>query len=118
MLVDWNSSASWLTMLTSGPGVQRDDVEAASSADATMTNLSVVPSVFSGTGMVSAVQSWANGAPNRGWLLWQNSSNSWTVNTNVDYSRPVLKITYKPRVSSTAAMSSAISRFRLARGTP
>ena len=63
MLVDWNSSASWLTMLTSGPGVQRDDVEAASAADATVANLSVVPSVFAGSGMVNAVQSWANGAP-------------------------------------------------------
>ena len=82
MLADWSPSSSWASMLTSGMGIQRDNVEAAASADASVVNLANGTHVFTGAGMVDAVQSWANGAPNRGWLLWQSSNNSWSVNTN------------------------------------
>src|SRR6185503_10891174 len=67
--------------------------------------------VFTGTGMVDAVQSWANGAPNRGWLLWQSSNNAWSVHTNLSYdgARPSLKVTYKPRVSTTSVNGSSVT---------
>ena len=111
MLADWNPTSSWLSMLTSGAGIQRDNVEAAASADASVVNLSNGTHVFTGAGMVDAVQSWANGAPNRGWLLWQSSNNAWSVHTNLSYdgARPSLKVTYKPRVSTTSATGAGVT---------
>ncbi len=111
MLADWSPASSWASMLTSGLGIQRDNVEAAASADASVVNLSNGTHVFTGAGMVDAVQSWANGAPNRGWLLWQSSNNAWSVHTNLSYdgARPSLKVTYKPRVSTTSASGAGVT---------
>src|SRR6185436_17935235 len=111
MLADWSPSSSWASMLTSGMGIQRDNVEAAASADASVVNLANGTHVFTGAGMVDAVQSWANGAPNRGWVLWQSSNNAWSVHTNLSYdgARPSLKVTYKPRVSTTSATGTSVT---------
>ena len=39
MLVRWDANATALTLSTSGPGLQRDDVEARQTADATLSGL-------------------------------------------------------------------------------
>jgi hypothetical protein len=65
MLVDWNESSTWNSM---NGGIQFDNVEAATTADA--TNIGGGPA---GSDRVinvrAAVQAWANGTPNFGWVL-------------------------------------------------
>ncbi|HZI81099.1 MAG TPA: S8 family serine peptidase, partial [Vicinamibacterales bacterium] len=111
VLAPWNAASSWASMTTSGAGLQRDNVEVGSSSDASVSDLTELTHVFTGGGMVDAVQSWANGAPNRGWLLWQSSSRAWTVNSHHSYDggRPSLKVTYKPRVNATAANGAGVT---------
>jgi hypothetical protein len=111
MLADWNANSSWASMATSGLGLQRDNVEVVSSADATFSGLNKDTAVFTGAGMVDAVQGWANGGANRGWLLWQTSNNSLTVNTSSSWedAHPSLKITYKPRVNTTSATGAGVT---------
>jgi hypothetical protein len=74
MHADLSAASTWLSLLTSGPGLQFDGVEA-SSANATVSNLAAISAkTFSGSGFTSTVQAWANGDPNRGWALWQSSA--------------------------------------------
>ena len=96
MLVSWQDTATYNSMTTSGPGIQHDNVEARTVADA-YSNVSV-----GGTKsfpVTATVQDWANGAPVYGWAVWRNSS----VNMNVTLSdnsvvprRPLLTVTYTP----------------------
>jgi hypothetical protein len=48
MLADWSPASSWASMLTSGLGIQRDNVEAAAAADASVVNLANGTHVFTG----------------------------------------------------------------------
>jgi subtilisin family serine protease len=67
--------------------------------------------VFTGTGMVDAVQSWANGGSNRGWVLWQIVEQRLVGQHQPSYdgARPSLKVTYKPRVSTTSATGAGVT---------
>ncbi len=96
MLVPWQDTATYNSMTTSGPGIQHDNVESRTVADA-YANVSV-----GGTKsfpVTATVQDWANGAAVYGWAIWRNS----TVNMNVTLSdnsvvprRPLLSVTYTP----------------------
>ncbi len=57
VLVSWGASSTvtWNSMSTSGPGMQRDNVEASAMADATTTNLTLTGlRTFSGAGLTSS----------------------------------------------------------------
>ena len=113
MLVGWDAGATWASMTTSGMGIQRDNVEALSSADATVSNLAASGDrEFSGSGLTAAAQAWAEGAANNGWILWQNSNDAWTVgsseNATVAY-RPLLTVTYKPPVATTTLTGAGVT---------
>jgi serine protease AprX len=107
MLTSWSASASWNTMLTSGAGIQFDNVEASSSVDASISNLATTGlRTFSGSGLAATVQAWSNGAPNNGWILWQNNANEWRVRTSEDgtvSNRPLLTVEYTTGTSRTGA---------------
>ena len=85
MRVAWSDTATWNTTTTSGVGIQFDNIEANASPDATVSNWNLTSQrTFSGSGLTAAVQSWADGDPNNGWVLWQTSHNSWRVRTSED----------------------------------
>ena len=62
MLVPWSAASTYQSMTTSGVGIQRDNVEAAMSADANISGLSTWGyRTFSGAALTASVQAWANG---------------------------------------------------------
>ena len=79
MLVNWDESSTWNSLSTSGSGIQLDDVEAQSAADASYT-----VSNFGETGyktytsvsgnMEATLQAWSGGATNYGWTIFNTSS--------------------------------------------
>jgi serine protease AprX len=106
LLVAWDRQSTWDSMTTSGLGLQRDNVEAMASADASVSGLRTSGNkVFSGGSLTATVQAWANGAPNHGWVVWQNGADGWTIGSSQhstsDY-RPVVTITYRAPVATTA----------------
>ena len=113
MLVRWDANVTALTLSTSGPGLQRDDVEARQTADATLTGLGGPGTrTMTTTGLKATLQAWANGAPNNGWALWQSSSNSWTVRSS-EYSsvsyRPRLTVTYQAPVATSPISGAGVT---------
>jgi hypothetical protein len=89
MLVNWSSASTWNSMATSGPGIQFDNVEARSTPDATISPLNSATQSFTGAGLAATVQSWANGAPNYGWVLWQNNASTWYAGNANQWTVPV-----------------------------
>jgi serine protease AprX len=106
MLVSWASGATWNSMSMSGAGIQFNNIEAKSTPDASVTGLlSGSFASFVNPALTATVQSWANGSPNRGWVLWQNNANDWTVYStqhSATSSRPQLIVTYESVVQSTS----------------
>lgn len=79
MLQAWNDTATWSSM---GSGVQLNDVEAVSSADATVANPggSGLQSI---TGLASTVQAWLDGtADNHGWVVNNTHINGWRIRSS------------------------------------
>jgi hypothetical protein len=95
MIVDWNDSATWNSLVN---GVSADNVEAASSA-----SFSLVPEVDGAPAnfdVTSDVELFQSGTANRGWVIRPSSSgsgNGWSIGSsetnNLAY-RPTLEITY------------------------
>ena len=94
MLVEWPETATFNSVTTSGAGIQFDDVEARAAADASVGNLANgVTKTFQGAAVTATLQTWANGAPNYGWALWQESTancNLTLSNNTVSTRRPLL----------------------------
>ena len=92
MLRSWDESSTWDSL---GNGVQRDDVEAVSAADATIDP--TVTGLVTITGLEATVQDWVNGGPSEGWAFFSNSDDGWDFRTS-EYStvaeRPRLVVTY------------------------
>lgn len=113
MLVDWDNFTTYNSLTTSGIGLQLNNVEAASTADATLTNLNPTGyKTFSSAGIAAAVQSWADGQPNRGWVLWQNTINGFSLSTReaaTVASRPLLTVTYKAPVENTSVTGAGVT---------
>ena len=65
MLTTWSESSTW-NSLTSG--ISTDDVEASSTADATIPNPDIIETKVL-TGLESTLQAWSDGATNHGWIL-------------------------------------------------
>jgi serine protease AprX len=113
MLVDWTAASTWNSMSVSGAGIQFNNVEARSAADATVSNLAVTGAkVFSGTAVTAAVQAWANGQPNRGWVVKQTQDNGWIMRSSEDSTlanRPMLTVAYKAPVNTMTLTGSGVT---------
>ena len=91
MIAPWSDSDTWTSR---GGGIDTDGVEAESTPDSS--------SGGSGTGAASVdvtadVQTWSDGAANRGWAWLQSEDNSWQFNssdTGTVANRPVLTVEY------------------------
>ena len=113
MLVPWTVSTTWNSLSVSGAGLQRDNVEAMSAADASVTNLSINgEATLTGAALTATVQAWANGQPNHGWAVWQNNANDWGVGSSQHTTvsnRPVLTVTYKAPVNTTTLTGAGVT---------
>ena len=93
MLATWNESSTWNSLTN---GIQRNNIEAASAADSTMTLAEYTgPQTF--YGLKSTVQAWADGGANNGWVIVTNSIDGWDFYSSEDGTasrRPVLTISY------------------------
>ena len=113
MLVDWSAASTWNSLSVSGEGIQFNNVEARSTADATVSNLAVTGAkVFSGSALTAAVQAWANGQPNRGWVIKQTQDNGWILRSSEDTTlanRPMLTVTYRAPVNTTSLTGNGVT---------
>ena len=93
MLTAWTEASTWNSATN---GIQRNNVEAASVADSTMTLAEFTgPQTFDG--LESTVQAWADGAANNGWVIVTDSTDGWDFYSSEDSTtsrRPVLTISY------------------------
>lgn len=70
MLVPWTENSTWASLRN---GVQLDGVEAVAVADVTYGG-TATDKERTVTGLAAAVQAWADGAPNRGWVIVSNNA--------------------------------------------
>jgi len=93
ILVPWSESDTWNSL---GAGLSRDDVEAASVADAFVPDPnSSGPQTI--PGLEASVQAWALGAANRGWVIITDQNNAWVFRSSEDGTpvlRPLLTVDY------------------------
>ena len=93
MLADWGEGSTWDGM---NGGVAADGVEAAATADGTVT-----PDVLGGAAefdVRATVQAWSNGASNFGWALLPDGSNGWRLESSeapAPEARPRLSVTFE-----------------------
>jgi serine protease AprX len=113
MLTGWDHGSTWASMTTSGPGIQRDNVEAFAAPDATVVGLRTSGAkVLSGAALTATIQAWANGSPNHGWVIWQNDVDAWSISSSQHStyeSRPVLSITYRAPVATTSLTGAGVT---------
>ncbi|MDH4064604.1 MAG: DNRLRE domain-containing protein, partial [Acidobacteriota bacterium] len=113
VVTPWDDKDSWMSMATSGPGLQFDGVEAASAADASVGGLgSSGTRTLSGSGLKESVQAWVNSQPNNGWILFQNTSNALKLATSEHWTtanRPKLTVTYQAPVSTTTLTGAGVT---------
>ncbi|HVG86044.1 MAG TPA: S8 family serine peptidase, partial [Vicinamibacterales bacterium] len=113
MVSPWVVDASWLSLTTSGPGLQFDNVEASSSPDASMPVAGAAGGrTFTSGALAATVQGWVNGETNNGWALWLNQSSSIQVATSEDgspSSRPMLTVTYRAPVQTTSLTGAGVT---------
>jgi len=108
----WAANDSWMSMVTSGPGLQFDGQEASSQAGASAGMGGTGARTLSGTGLADAVQAWVNGDPNYGWVLFQSSSYAARLATSEDFSssnRPTLTVTYRAPVQTTSLTGAGVT---------
>lgn len=91
MLVPWAESSSWASL---GNGVQLNGLEAVAAADASYggTGSDKEQTV---SGLAAAVQAWADGAPNYGWVI-VSSNDKWGFHASEknNYNAPQFVVTY------------------------
>lgn len=113
MLQPWDVSKTYNSMSTSGAGLQFDNVEVASAADASVANMSLAGlKTFSSAALTATVQGWANGLPNHGWVVFQNTSSYVRTSTSEDATlanRPLLTVTYKAPVNTTTLTGNGVT---------
>ncbi len=91
MLVPWAESSTWASL---GGGVQLDETEASGAADAVFLNTGGKKDQTV-NGLSDAVQAWADGAPNFGWVLVSDNA-KWGFNSSEknENKSPQLVVTY------------------------
>lgn len=96
MLQPWDIASTWNGF---GDGVQADDTEAAALPDDSKSN--IPGSAYLTFDVTASVQAWANGEPNQGWLVLNQSSDGWDIATDLysgsDFAdrRPRLTVYYE-----------------------
>lgn len=78
------------TML--GGGIEADDIEASSQADASFGCPKPVPVPFIVADVTQAIQAWADGQENHGWALLNNSTDGWDFETGDGFQTPALLV--------------------------
>lgn len=125
MLASWSESSTWNSLTN---GIQLDDVEARSTADAAIPSPNTSGNrTWSGAGVTATLQAWSDGTTNLGWAIKTTSSNNWIFRSSehgntstrpiltVDYTPPTLSITKRAfRADGTPIPTGTI----LPRGTP
>ena len=93
MLKSWSdSTATWNSL---GNGVQADDIEAVSVADALVTPSGYYPTIPLTTCDVTAsVQAWANGARTNGWVIMSSGGDQWSFDSSEGALHPILTVSY------------------------
>ncbi|GJL61425.1 MAG: hypothetical protein NPIRA04_00790 [Nitrospirales bacterium] len=94
MLSTWSESSTWNSMSS---GIQTNGTEAASTADAIVTNPGSTGSSTL-TGLESTLQAWSDGATNYGWAIISNDTNGWDVSSSENGTsnlRPKLTVEYR-----------------------
>ena len=97
MLAAWSETTTWNSMTN---GIQTNDVEAMSAHDAQVADPSA--SGFQViTGLTAALQSWSDGATNRGWVFLNNNTDGWNIRSSefgTVASRPLLTVDWSPDI--------------------
>ena len=78
MLQSWGESSTWNSLTN---GIQTDDVEAKTTADATVASPTSTGSQTI-TGLAAALQSWSNGDTNNGWAFVSDSVDGWDFSSS------------------------------------
>ena len=95
MLTNWTESSSWDSMSN---GVDTNDTEAASAADATVASPATLGKVtITGAGLNASVQAWANGDTNYGWVIINDHDDGWDLDSSevgITSWRPKLTVQY------------------------
>jgi hypothetical protein len=79
MLVPWKRSATWTSMVA---GVTADGLEASKQKDGFTFGKIAASSSFVPFDVTDAVQGWANGKPNHGWVFINTAGNGWDFYTS------------------------------------
>ncbi len=99
MLVNWTDSSTWNSLSS---GVSTNGVEAASAADATISDPTATGSVTV-SGLESTVQAWLDGdSENYGWVIVSDSDNGWDFDSSDSLTaglRPQLLVSYIPNTA-------------------
>ncbi|GJL51696.1 MAG: hypothetical protein NPIRA01_29230 [Nitrospirales bacterium] len=94
MLTTWNESSTWNSMTS---GISTNDVEASSTADATIYNPETIESKVL-TGLESTVQAWSDGDTNYGWVIKSDHGDGWVFSSSENGTaslRPKLTVEYR-----------------------
>ncbi len=107
MLAPWAETDTWNILDT---GVQTDDVEAVSATDVVHTgDLENLFASITITGLEAGLQTWVDGAPNRGWLLLLDNNDGLDVASSEHATgswRPELSVTYRTGTNATIVVNS------------
>ena len=95
MLVNWSESSTWNTLSS---GVSTNGVEAAVTADSTLSDPSQSGTVTF-NGLQSTIQDWLDGtSTNYGWVITTNNTDGWDFDSSEAATaglRPRLNVTYQ-----------------------
>jgi hypothetical protein len=90
MLAEWGSADTWSTLVD---GVALDDIDAVSAAEATVESPGLGPVVVDVT---DAVQAWATGERNEGWVFEPLGDDGWGFNAAEGQVPPKLTVSFDP----------------------
>lgn len=122
MLIPWDATNdTWGNL---GGGIQQDDVESLAISDVAWGAMMKPDGTYSGTsgsgrlaiGVTPDVEAWASGQTNYGWVIrpWDFADNGTGFNpceyTNV-LARPMLRITWIPKETQTAAFRQGVNGY-------
>ena len=99
MLSTWDETSTWNSMTN---GIQTDDVEASSTADATVLDASVT-GLITLTGLEDTLQAWSDGDTNYGWAVQIDNTDSWIFRSSENgTNHPKLTVEYRTTGGDTA----------------
>lgn len=95
MLTAWDENSTWNSL---GAGISRDDVEAASVADASVPGEFSLPTDLN-FDVTATVQAWANGSSNFGWMIMIDSPDGVDIDSSESAGiAPLLTVNFQPAV--------------------